>query len=167
VIDPDPMLAVGAVSERERGHLKVGQHVTTRFIDGAIETGTVTYVGLSADKATRTYPVQALMANPEGAIGDGVTCEMVVISDPMEAASVPRSALVFSDDGGLGVRIVDAANRARFVPIAIVDDGLESVWITGIEAPTRVIVVGQDFVKDGDQVEAVLWAETPPPEPPA
>ena len=35
VIDPDPMLAVGAVTERQRGMLKIGQAVTTRFIDGA------------------------------------------------------------------------------------------------------------------------------------
>jgi hypothetical protein len=51
--------------------------------------------------------------------------------------------------------------------VAIVDDGLDSIWVTGIAGPTRVIVVGQDFVKDGDQVEAVLVAETPVAEPPA
>ncbi len=45
------------------------------------------------------------------------------------------------------------------MPVTLVDDGRESVWVTGIDRPVRVIVVGQDFVKDGDQVEAVSAAE--------
>ena len=167
VIDPDPMLAVGAISERERGNVRVGQTAAIRFIDGATTSGEINYVGVSADKATRTYPVQARMDNPDAAIGDGVTCEMVVETDPFPAVSVPRSALVFSDEGGLGVRIVDADSKARFVPIAIVDDAVGSVWVTGVDGPARIIVVGQDFVRDGDTVEAVLVADGAPSEPPA
>ena len=73
--------------------------------------------GVSADKATRTYPVQARMDNADAAIGDGVTCEMIVKTDPIEAVSVPRSALIFDDEGGLGVRVVDAESRAQFMPV--------------------------------------------------
>jgi multidrug efflux system membrane fusion protein len=167
IIDPDPMLAVGAISERERGNVRVGQTAQIRFIDGTTRTGTINYVGVSADRATRTYPVQATIANADNAIGDGVTCEMSVDTDAIVAVSVPRSALVFSDDGGLGVRVVDADSRARFVSIEIVDDALGSVWVTGIEGPQRVIVVGQDFVRDGDQVEAVLLADAVAAGPPA
>ena len=167
VVDPDPMLAVGAISERERGNVRVGQTAAIRFIDGATTSGEINYVGVSADKATRTYPVQARMANPDAAIGDGVTCEMVVETDPFPAVSIPRSALVFSDDGGLGVRIVDAESKARFVPVVIVDDAVGSVWVTGIDSPTRVIVVGQDFVRDGDAVEAVMVADGASAKPPA
>ncbi len=167
IVDPDPMLAVGAVSERERGSVRVGQAATMRFIDGTTNSGIVNYVGVSADKATRTYPVQARMDNPDNTIGDGVTCEMVVRTDPIAAVSVPRSALVFSDDGGLGVRVVDEDSKAQFMPVAIVDDAIDSVWVTGIDEPTRVIVVGQDFVRDGDRVDAVQVADTVAAGPPA
>jgi multidrug efflux system membrane fusion protein len=92
---------------------------------------------------------------------------MLVETAPIEAVSVPRSALIFDDEGGLGIRVVDAESRAQFLPVAIVDDGLDSVWVTGVSGPTRVIVVGQDFVRDGDQVEAVLVADAPGAEPPA
>jgi len=40
----------------------------------------------------------------------------------------------------------------------VVEDLQASVWVTGINGPTNVIVVGQDFVKDGDLVEAVPTA---------
>lgn len=159
VIDPDPMLAVGQVSEARRNSLVVGQAATIRFIDSSSVTGTVDFVGLSADKATRTYPVEASINNAEATIADGVTCEMSVALEPVEAAPITRSALVFSDEGHLGVRIVDSEGKAQFMPIDIVDDTRDVVWVTGIAEPTRVIVVGQDFVREGDTVEAVSAAD--------
>ena len=160
IVDPNPMLAVGAVSEARRGELEKDQTAEVRFIDGRKVPATVRFVGLSADKATRTYPVEAEMDNADGLTADGVTCEMTVKLKPMQAAAVPRSALVFSDAGELGVRVADADNKVKFLPISLVDDNGQQVWVTGIDAPTRVIVVGQDFVKDGDSVEAVSAAET-------
>jgi membrane fusion protein, multidrug efflux system len=149
------MLAVGAVSEARRASLLVGQSADVRFIDGTKASGTVDFVGLSADKATRTYPVEAKLPNPTGVIADGVTCEMTVLLAPIEATPVPRSALIFSDDGRLGVRIAGDDNKAMFKPIEVVEDGRDNVWVTGLDGETRVIVVGQDFVKDGDMIEAV------------
>lgn len=151
IIDPDPMLAVGQVSEARRGLLQVGQEADVRFIDGSRTTGTIDFVGLSADKATRTYPVEARMDNGDAGIGDGVTCEMSVRLDPVDAVAVPRSALIFSDAGELGVRVVED-DKAAFTRISIVEDGRELVWVSGIDQPTSVIVVGQDFVRDGDTV---------------
>lgn len=159
IVDPDPMLAVGQVSEARRGSLLPGQEATVRFIDSTTVQGTVNFVGLSAATATRTYPVEATMANADAKIADGVTCEMTVTLAPVEATAVPRSALVFSDEGHLGVRIADGQGTAQFVPVGIVDDGREFVWVTGLDRETQVIVIGQDFVKDGDPVEAVSATE--------
>lgn len=167
IIDPDPMLAVGAVSESRRTSLLVGQSAEVRFIDGSKVSGSVDFVGLSADKATRTYPVEAKIPNAAGTIADGVTCEMTVLLAPIDATPVPRSALIFSDDGRLGVRIAGDDNKAMFKPIEVVEDGRDNVWVTGLESESRVIVVGQDFVKDGDTIEAVAASaaqtETVPP----
>jgi multidrug efflux system membrane fusion protein len=165
VVGPDPMLAVGFVSERQRGSLLVGQPAAVRFIDGASIDGTVSFVALSGESATRTYRVEARMPNASAAIADGVTCEMAVKLAPQEAAPIPRSALVFSDQGQLGVRVATADNRAQFKAVAVVDDRQDVVWVSGLDPTNRVIVVGQDFVKDGDQVEpkdAVATAEKSP-----
>jgi multidrug efflux system membrane fusion protein len=99
------------------------------------------------------------MENADAAIPDGVTCEMVVALAAVEATAVPRSAIIFSDEGVLGVRIADADSRVQFVPVEVVDDARDVIWLTGIDKEARVIVVGQDFVKDGDVVEAVAAAE--------
>ena len=72
---------------------------------------------------------------------------------------MPRSALVFSDAGALGVRVANSSNKAAFVPVEVVDDSGQVVWVTGVDKATRVIVVGQDFVKEGDPVDAVTAAD--------
>jgi multidrug efflux system membrane fusion protein len=36
-----------------------------------------------------------------------------------------------------------------------VEDGPESLWVSGIEPGARLIVQGQDFVREGVKVEAV------------
>jgi multidrug efflux system membrane fusion protein len=159
IINPDPMLAVGSVSEFRRGSLRLGQKVKVRFVEGSPIDGRISFVGLSAEAATRTYKVEALVANPDATIADGLTCEMSISLEPIEAAAIPRSSLVFSDNGELGVRTVDAAAKVRFVEVDIVDDQQASVWVTGLDGPANVIVVGQDFVKEGDPVEAVTTAE--------
>jgi multidrug efflux system membrane fusion protein len=74
---------------------------------------------------------------------------------PTQAAQVPRSALTFSAEGKLGVRIVAAEGKVAFVPVGIVEDGIERVWLSGLGERTDVIVQGQDFVKEGESVEAV------------
>ncbi len=159
IVDPDPMLAVGAASEARRASVKAGAEATVRFIDNSTVAGKVTFVSLSADAATRTYRVETRMSNPDAVIPDGVTCEMAVDLGAVSAVAVPRSAIVFSDDGRLGVRIADSESKAQFVPVEVVDDGTDVIWLTGINKASRVIVVGQDFVKDGDPVEAVSAAK--------
>ena len=66
-----------------------------------------------------------------------------------------RSALTFSSEGKLGVRIIGPDGKVAFMPVAVVEDGLEKLWLAGLPDGARVIVQGQDFVKDGETVEAV------------
>jgi membrane fusion protein, multidrug efflux system len=71
------------------------------------------------------------------------------------AARVPRSALTFSSEGKLGVRVVGEGNKVAFVPVTVVEDALEQLWLAGVADGAKVIVQGQDFVKEGEIVEAV------------
>jgi multidrug efflux system membrane fusion protein len=42
----------------------------------------------------------------------------------------------------------------RFLPVSVADDEQESMWVAGIPDGARVIVQGQDFVGEGQKVEA-------------
>src|SRR5262249_61306841 len=92
-------------------------------------------------------------------IPDGITAEVSVPLAPVPATRLPRSALTFSSGGNLGVRTVDADGTVGFLPIFVVEDEQGFMWVGGIADGSRVIVQGQDFVREGQKVEAVSAVE--------
>ncbi|HZD92533.1 MAG TPA: efflux RND transporter periplasmic adaptor subunit, partial [Pseudolabrys sp.] len=151
----DPMLAVVEVSERKLGGIKVGERAEVHLITGRTVTGRVRYVSRVASPTTRTYRVEVEIANPDGRIPDGITAEVTLALDPVEAAQLPRSALTISADGDLGVRVVNAKDAVNFVPVKLVEDKHNAMWVAGVGDGARVIVRGQDFVREGQIVAPV------------
>ena len=155
----DPMLAVVEVSERRLGSLKVGDEAEVRLVTGQKAKGRVRYIAKSASQTTRTYRVEVEIPNANGAIPDGITAEVTIPTAPVPAARVPRSALTFSSGGELGVRIVKGETVA-FVPVSVVEDDQTLMWVAGLPDAARVIIKGQDFVREGQKVTAVSAPET-------
>jgi len=151
----DPMLAVVEVSERKLAGIKVGETAKVKLITGQSVTGRVRYVSKSASATTRTYRVEVEMDNTDGTIPDGITAEVVVSLKAIPAAKVPRSALTISSAGNIGVRVVGEGDKVDFVPVEIVEDLQGTMWLSGISQGARVIVRGQDFVREGQQVATV------------
>jgi len=151
----DPMLAVVEVSERKLAGIKVGETAEVRLVTNQTVTGRVRYVSSSASATTRTYRVEVEMANADGKIPDGITAEVVVSLKAVPAAKVPRSALTISSAGDIGVRVVGDGDVVAFVPVKIVEDQQDTMWLSGIADGARVIVRGQDFVREGQKVATV------------
>ena len=147
----DPMLAVVEVSERKFAGIKLGDFAEVRLVSGQTARGRVRFVSRSASPATRTYRVEVEIKNTDGAIPDGITAEVAIPMAPVAAARVPRSALTFSSTGDLGVRIVGAEDKVMFVPVGVVEDEQNFMWVAGLPDKAQVIVQGQDFVREGQQ----------------
>jgi multidrug efflux system membrane fusion protein len=151
----DPVLALVEVSERNVARVKVGTMAEVRFANGLTRTGRIRYVSPSASESTRTYRVEVQIENPDYLIPDGITAEATIPLEATPATRVPRSALVFASSGELGVRTVEDGGKVGFVPVSIVEDEQSLMWLAGVPDGTRVIVQGQDFVREGNMVEAV------------
>ena len=155
----NPILAVVEVAERNLAGVHVGDAAEIRLVTGTKATGKVRFISKSASANTRTYRVDVEVRNADGAIPDGITAEVAIPLAAVPATRVPRSALTFSSAGDLGVRIVDADNKVAFVRVSVVDDQQENMWVGGLADAVRVIVQGQDFVREGQKVEPVVAAE--------
>jgi multidrug efflux system membrane fusion protein len=57
------------------------------------------------------------------------------------------------------VRTVGADGKVGATSVTIVEDTIDKIWLAGIADGARVIVQGQDFVKEGEMVEPVPVAE--------
>jgi multidrug efflux system membrane fusion protein len=155
IIALDPMLAVAEVAERQLGDIRVGSMATVRLVTGRTETGAVRFVSPTASSGTRTYRVEVELDNADRTIPDGVTAEVEFKLAAVDAMRLPRSALTFSTSGELSVRTVTSDGTVASVPVTIIEDTRDQVWVAGPSDGARVIVQGQDFVKDGQKVHAV------------
>jgi multidrug efflux system membrane fusion protein len=153
------MLVVVEVAERKLAGIKIGAKAQVRLVTGEAVAGKVRYVAKTASQGTRTYRVEVELANKDGSIPDGITAELSLPLQPVPAAQIPRSALTFSPAGDLGVRTVDAQGTVEFAPVAVVEDEQSVMWVGGLAPGTLVIVQGQDFVREGQRVDAVGAAE--------
>lgn len=155
----DPMLAVVEVAERKLAGIRVGDTAEVRLVTGESASGKIRFVAKTASPTTRTYRVEVELPNPDGKIPDGITAEVSLPLASVPATRVPRSALTFSSAGNLGVRAVRVDDTVEFVPVSLLEDEQSFMWVTGIADGSRVIVQGQDFVREGQKVDAVPAAE--------
>lgn len=158
VIALDPIKLVGFVPETEVDKVEVGELAGARLVTGRDLVGRVTFLSRTADPQTRTFRVEVEVANADLSIRDGQTVEIVISSQGRSAHLLPQSALTLADDGELGVRVVGDGDRAGFVPVTLLRDSVDGVWLAGLEDEADVIVEGQEFVTDGVRV-AVTFRE--------
>jgi len=147
------MLLVGEVSENEVAELTPGATARGTLITGERVEGTVRFIGRSANGRTRTFRVEVAVPNPEGRLRDGVTTEIVLPVAEHDAHLIPAAILALDDAGALNVRIVDPNKRVQMVPVNIVKEVPEGLWVTGLPATATVITVGQELVTPGNRVE--------------
>ena len=152
IIQLDTVKLVGFVPELEVGKITVGAPAMARLADGTEVTGRVTFLSRSADETTRTFRTEIEVQNADLSIRDGQTADIIIGSEGRMAHLVPQSALTLNDDGDIGLRTIDASNTVAFYPIDIVRDTINGVWVTGLPATIDIIVLGQEYVIDGVQV---------------
>jgi membrane fusion protein, multidrug efflux system len=152
LVDIDPLIVVGEVSEREIHELAVGRPGTARLVDGGTVHGTLRYLAPVAAESTRTFRVELAIPNRDGRLRAGTTAEMRLAADEVEAHVLSPSLLTLDDQGTVGVKAVNARNEVVFHAVQIVASSDAGITVTGLPREAKLITVGQGFVRPGDRV---------------
>ncbi len=159
VVDLDPIEFVGFVSERQIEKVELEKDTLVEFLDGSAAQGIVSYVSPAANEQTRTFRVIVSMKNSALVIKEGLTATLRIPASQKQAYKISPSILSLDDNGVIGVKMVDAQDIVRFVPVNILADKTDAMWIEvkvkGKAGPLRFITVGQDFVGTGQEVDPV------------
>lgn len=155
IVKLNPIEITGYVSERQIGHIQTGAKTHVKFLNGLETTGKITYVAPAADPQTRTFRIIVSADNTDAQIKDGLTAQLHVPATQEAAHRISPSILTLDDEGRIGVKLVDQENRVVFMPVNILADETQAMWVTGLPENARIITVGQEFVKDGQTVEPV------------
>lgn len=155
VYAPEPFLAVGAVSEHDVGQITIGDPASATLVTGQTVNGKVRFVADRADATTRTFRVEVELPNADNSLRDGVSADIHIPVRRVAAVHISPGILVLNDSGAVGVRVVQNG-VVHFLPIQIVSDGPDGMWIAGVPEHVNIITVGQEFVTDGEKVKAVV-----------
>ncbi len=161
VLDLDPLIVSGQVSEDEVVKIAVGGKVQATLVGGHQVSGTVKYISRRADDVTRTFRIEAEIENDDMNLFDGVTADMNLYTRDVDAHLISASLLILDDDGDLGIRILDSANRVVFSPVELIGDAPNGVWVTGLPEVITLITVGHQYVGEGDEVKVAYEDNAP------
>ncbi len=155
LMDTDPMLFSGQVPEREVSNVQPGMSSLIKLVSGEEVTGKVRYISPIADANTRTFTVEIELPNSNMVVRDGITATAAISLPSVTAYRVDPSWVTLADNGEVGVRVVDASKKVSFVPLTILAQDQDVLWVTGLTPGSRVITLGQNFVAGGQFVEPV------------
>lgn len=155
LVDLDPIKATGFLTEKQLVKTEEGSVARAALLDGEIVEGVVSFIASAADPQTRTFKMEMTIPNEDMAIKEGLTAKISIPSKEVQAYKISPSILTLTDDGTVGVKIVDDSNIVQFQPVRLVKDTKDYLWIGGLPDQIRLITVGQEFVVSGQQVDPV------------
>jgi len=160
IIELDPVTFIAEVPEAKIKTIVKGQNVSMQLVTGEIIKSRLSFVSKSATPSTRSFRVEAEVENPNGLIRDGITATMQISTNKILATKISPSIMLLSDAGSLGVRVVNDNAIVEFIPIKILEDTQDGIWITGIQNFSNLIVRGQGYVENGQQVIPIPSSES-------
>ena len=156
LVDMNPMLMVGRVSERVVQQINPGIEAIGSFGDSTEVRGPITFVGQQDDPRTRTYAIEVELENADGALRSGLTAQIRIPVAQALAQKVSPALFSLDDNGGYGIRVVNENNRVEFYTVVVIAEEDDGVWVTGLPNKTKIITVGQELVVSGERVDPVL-----------
>ncbi|WP_444891347.1 efflux RND transporter periplasmic adaptor subunit [Microbulbifer sp. DLAB2-AA] len=161
LLDLDPILVVGEVSENQVGNLVPAGPASAELQRGIPVQGKLRYISQQAQEITRAYRVEVAVNNPGNLLRGGLSGRLALPTGEILAHHINSSLLTLDDSGTLGVRVLNENNRVDFINVTLVGDGDGGVWVSGLPDPVTLITVGQEYVSQGD----IVKVEMSPPEP--
>jgi membrane fusion protein (multidrug efflux system) len=154
IVNIDKIKINVSVPELDVRYVKKGQQTPVKidaFSDRSL-LGTIDFVALKADPATKTFLVRTIIDNPAHDIRPGMIGRVVFVRREIpDAVAVPLFALV--DKGGERIVFVEKEGVAESRPVSLgVIEGDRIQVTSGLKAGDHLIVKGQTEVEDGMKV---------------
>jgi len=155
LVDISSLKLSADVPQQHINKLLLGQSVTAQLLNGTQLSATLSYISNSADPQTRTFHIEAQAKNTLNLKRFGQSANIQILLGEQRAHKVSPSSLDLDTQGGLLVKGVNSDNRVQSVPVEIIRNEQDGMWLSGIPDEFNLITVGQGFVSAGDLVEPI------------
>ena len=160
IIRLDPVEIQVGVPETDIDLVQVGQpaRVGVPALGGAVFSGTVQVVNVGADMGTRTYMTRIRVPNPDHRLKLGMVAKAEIqIAQKIETMTLPVAAIVTDHQGATLVFVYYPEQQHVYSTRVTIGSVIgQAVEITaGLSGDERVVVAGQDRLRDGAAVTLV------------
>jgi RND family efflux transporter MFP subunit len=156
VVQIDPVVLAVNISEQMLGSIKEGDYVNV--VIGAIKdktfTGKIRSIAPVADERTATYPVEIEIENKDNELKAGMFGEVNFITNKQEDVIVVKRETLIEKDNKTFVFTITEDNKAKLIEVETgIDNGKEVEITKGLNVGQSIIVKGQDYLIDGDNIK--------------
>ncbi|MBF0445731.1 MAG: efflux RND transporter periplasmic adaptor subunit [Magnetococcales bacterium] len=155
IVDDLTLLLTAQASQLAVIELKLGQQVEATLINGVVLKGMLSYISTLAEKGTRSYRIEARVANPEHLAYTGLSATLKLPVGKSVAHKISPSALGLDALGRLIVKGVDEQNSVMVKPVELLRRERDSMWVSGLPMEFKLITLGQEYLAVGEKVEVI------------
>ena len=145
---------IAKISQAEVGQIKIKDDVKINF-NNNIFNGKVSKISSKANSSTRTFDVEIITKNIDFLIKGGMTAEIEIITDEIEAFQISPAHLSVNNDGTLNAKVVENG-KVQFKKVSIIKSDEDVVNVLGLNDNDIILTKGQAFVQQGDNVQYKL-----------
>ncbi len=156
LIDLDPVYASGPVGERKIGFIRKGLPATVLVdaLPGKSFHGIVSYIIPQADPQSHTFPVKVSISNSNGRLKSGMLARVKVkVGEGRRGFLVPKDSVVRRGTHEVIFIVNDGSAREVKVKTGQVVEGLMEVSHRDLKTGQEVVILGNEFLRDGAAVK--------------
>ena len=152
VVELNPLKVSAVITEQEIGKISLDRGARLTLVTGDSLNGKISYLSRQADPITRSYRVEATIANPQLRFLAGMSGSLQIVGQSLAAHLIPASLVLLDDDGHLVVRSVNEQGIIRTLSVVNVGESRDGVWVTGLPSRVALVTLGQNYVTEAEQV---------------
>ena len=151
LIDLSSLEIYGYINENEILDISTNNDVDVTILGEEVQ-GFIDYVSPISDPETKTFEIVVKVKNKDLRYKDGLSSMISINKGEVLAHKISPSILALGDEGQLGVKVIAKGNEVEFKNITIIEDTSEYMLVTGLSEKEKIIIVGQQYVSNGQKV---------------
>ena len=151
LIDLSSLKIFGYINENEILSISLENEVGVSIL-GEQVNGKIDYISPISDPDTKTFEIVVKVDNQNFRYKDGLSSMISIKKGDVLAHKISPSILALGDSGELGVKVLSADNKVLFKEIQVIEDTSEYMLVTGLGQEEIIIIVGQQYVSNGEEV---------------
>jgi len=151
LIDLSSLEIYGYINENEILDISTNNEVDVTILGEEVQ-GFIDYVSPISDPETKTFEIVVKVKNKDLRYKDGLSSMISINKGEVLAHKISPSILALGDEGQLGVKVITKGNEVEFKDITIIEDTSEYMLVTGLSEKEKIIIVGQQYVSNGEKV---------------